>query len=257
MKYLVSFWFWFVFLTTAPLCTALGAVLWLLSWPVDRARRALHWMVTRWCYGLYMHAWPGWSVHVEGRELLPPGPCVLVSNHQSVADIFALMGLRHQFKFVAKASLFSVPMVGWLMSMMGYVRVVRRSPTAMTDMLEDCRHWLRQHMSVLIFPEGTYAADGVLLPFKRGAFKLALEERVPVVPVLIQGTTDLVVGDGPWLNPRARMRIRVLPPVPVEAMGADEVALAERVRGLFLAALTQEDRGKSGAMMSSITRSEV
>lgn len=240
MKYLVSFWFWVVFLVTAPVCTALGTLLLLVSWPFDPGRRALHWLVTRWCYGLYLHAWPGWEVRVEGRELLPPGPCVLVSNHQSMADIFALMGLRHQFKFVAKASLFSVPMVGWLMSMMGYVRVVRRSPTAMDRMLADCRHWLRQRMAVLIFPEGTYAQDGVLLPFKRGAFRLAMEEGVPLVPVLIQGTTSLVVGDGPWLSPRARMRVRVLPAVPPETFGSDDAALAERVRGLFLEALSQQ-----------------
>lgn len=240
MKHLVSFWFWVVFLTTAPVCTVLGTLLLLVSLPFDSGRRALHWFVTRWCYALYMHAWPGWSVRVEGRELLPSGPCVFVSNHQSMADIFALMGLRHQFKFVAKASLFSVPMVGWLMSMMGYVRVVRKSPTAMADMLEHCRLWLRQHMSVLIFPEGTYAMDGVLLPFKRGAFRLAMDEQVPVVPVVIQGTTDLIEGDGPWMNPHARVRVRVLPAVPPSTFGSDEVALAERVRGVFLEALSQK-----------------
>lgn len=240
MKRLVSFWFWVVFLTTAPVCTVVGTLLLLVTWPFDPGRRVLHWFVTRWCYGLYMHAWPGWSVRVEGRELLPPGPCVFVSNHQSMADIFALMGLRHQFKFVAKASLFSVPMVGWLMSMMGYVRVVRRSPTAMADMLEHCRIWLRQHMSVLIFPEGTYAMDGVLLPFKRGAFRLAIDEQVPVVPVVIQGTTDLIEGDGPWMNPHARVRVRVLPAVPPSAFGPDDAVLAEQVRGVFLEALSQK-----------------
>lgn len=240
MKYLVSFWFWVVFLLTSPVCLVLGTVLLLVTRPFDSGRRGLHWLVTRWCWWLYMHAWPGWSVRVEGRELLPPGPCVLVSNHQSMADIFALMGLRHQFKFVAKASLFSLPIVGWLMSMMGYVRVVRGRPTAMQDMLEDCRHWLHRRMSVLIFPEGTYAQDGVLLPFKRGAFRLAMEERVPVVPVLIQGTTDLVVGDGPWMNPHARVRVRVLPPVPPDTFGLDDAVLAERVRGLFLEALSRK-----------------
>jgi 1-acyl-sn-glycerol-3-phosphate acyltransferase len=240
VKYLVSLWFWVVFLLTSPVCLVLGTVLLLVTLPFDPGRRGLHWLVTRWCWWLYMHAWPGWSVRVEGRELLPPGPCVLVSNHQSMADIFALMGLRHQFKFVAKASLFSLPIVGWLMSMMGYVRVVRRSPTAMQEMLEDCRHWLHRRMAVLIFPEGTYAQDGVLLPFKRGAFRLAMEERVPLVPVLIQGTTGLVVGDGPWMNPHARVRVRVLPPVPPDTFGPDDAVLADRVRGVFLDAVSRK-----------------
>ncbi len=239
MKYLVSIWFWAVFLLTSPVCLVLGAVLMVLALPVDRERRALHWLVTRWCYGLYMHAWPGWSARVEGREHLPRGPCVFVSNHQSIADIFALMGMRHQFKFVAKASLFSVPLVGWLMTMMGYVRVVRRHPQAMQRMLEDCRGWLRRDMSVLIFPEGTYAQDGVRLPFKRGAFRLAMDEQVPLVPVVIQGTTDLVVGDGPWMNPHARVRVRVLPAISPDDFGPDDSVLAERVRGVILQALSQ------------------
>jgi 1-acyl-sn-glycerol-3-phosphate acyltransferase len=239
VKYLVSFWFWGVFLVTAPVCMVLGTVLLLVTLPFDPGRRALHWLVTRWCYFLYMHAWPGWDVRVHGRELLPAGPCVLVSNHQSMADIFTLMGLRYQFKFVAKASLFSLPIVGWLMSMMGYVRVRRKTPTAMADMLEHCRRWLRAHMAVLIFPEGTYAQDGVLLPFKRGAFRLAMDEGVPLVPVLIQGTTDLVVGDGPWMSPRARVSVRVLPAVPPDTFGTDDTVLAERVRAVFLDALSQ------------------
>jgi 1-acyl-sn-glycerol-3-phosphate acyltransferase len=156
-----------------------------------------------------------------------------------MADIFAAMGLFHPFKFVSKASLFRVPMVGWMMSLLRYVRVERGQPRSMRGMMEACRGWLRRGMAVLIFPEGTYGEVGRLLPFKRGAFRLAIEERVPVVPVVLQGTAQLVEGDGPWLSPRARVRVRVLPPVPVEALGEDEAELAERVRALLVEALTR------------------
>lgn len=225
------------FLLTAPVCTVLGALLWLVSAPFDPSRALLHAFVCRWCHVLYLRVWPGWRVRVEGRERLPRGPAVLVSNHQSAADIFAAMGLFHPFKFVSKASLFKLPMVGWLMSLMRYVPVERGQVHAMDRMLEDCRRWLRRGVAVLIFPEGTYAPPGQRLPFKRGAFRLAIEEKVPLVPVVLEGTTDVLEGDGPWMGPRASVRVRVLPPLPVESLGSDEAALAARVRALYFEAL--------------------
>lgn len=225
------------FLATAPVCAALGTLLWLVSAPFDRNRSLLHAFVCGWCHFLYLRLWPGWSVRVEGRELLPPGPAVLISNHQSAVDIVAAMGLLHPFKFVAKASLFKLPLVGWMMSLMRYVPVDRGHVHAMDRMLEDCRWWLSRGVAVLIFPEGTYAPPGQRLPFKRGAFRIAIEERVPVVPVVLEGTTDILEGDGPWMHPRASVRVRVLPPLPPESLGSDEAALATRVRALYFEAL--------------------
>jgi 1-acyl-sn-glycerol-3-phosphate acyltransferase len=233
MKYAVTAWFWFLFLTTAPVLFVLGLVLFLVAYPVDPDRRWLHALVCRWCHGLWLHASPGWRTRVEGRELLPSGPFVLVANHQSAADILAAMGLFHPYKFVAKASLFPIPIVGWMMSLLGYVPVKRGSTNSMGRMLEQCRRWLRRGMPVLIFPEGTYSQEG-LLRFKRGAFQLALEEHVPVVPVVIEGTPQLLAGDGLWMSPRASIRVRVLPPLPPESFAPDAVALAEQVRALYV-----------------------
>ena len=233
MKALVNLWFWAFFLVTAVPFTGVLVAVWLLTAPWDRERHQVHaWMC--WWGWVYLHLWPGWRVEVEGRELLPPGPCVLVANHQSMADVFAALCLRHPFKFVSKASLFRVPLVGLVMALAGYIAVERGRTRSMHAMLEECRRRLRRGVAVLLFPEGTYSEGRGLLPFKRGAFRLALEEKVPVVPVVLQGTTTLVEGDGPWLSPRARVRVRVLPPLPPESLGDDDAALAERVRGLFL-----------------------
>lgn len=240
MKYLATLWFWAVFGLTVVPGFLVGMVLWGVTLPFDPDRRLLHAYVCRWCFQ-YLRCWPGWSVRVTGREWLPEGPCVLVANHQSMADIFAAMGLFHSFKFVSKASLFGIPLVGWMMSLLRYVRVERGRPQSMRGMLDVCRAWLRGGMPVLIFPEGTYAQGRQRLPFRRGAFRLALEEKVPVVPVVLQGTTDLVEGDGPWMNARAHVSVRVLPPVHPEGFGADDGALADRVRGLFLQALGSHD----------------
>ncbi len=237
MSYLVTLWFGLVFLLTAPLCVAVGALLWLVSWPFDKDRALLHAFVCRWCHWLYLHAWPGWRVRVEGREHLPPGPSVIVCNHRSAADILAAMGLFHPFKFVSKASLFRVPLVGWMMRMLEYVPVVRGQVRSMDRMMEDCRQWLRRGVAVLIFPEGTYAPSRDMLPFKRGAFQLAIEEKVPVVPVVLEGTVDLLEGDGPWMGTRASIRVRVLPPLSAAEAGEDAAALSARVRALYAEAL--------------------
>jgi 1-acyl-sn-glycerol-3-phosphate acyltransferase len=110
------------------------------------------------------------------------------------------------------------------------VSVERGRPKSMHEMMEECRRWLRAGMSVMIFPEGTYSTDGHLLPFKSGAFVLAIEEQVPIAPVVIEGTPQLIYEDGPWLSVRARIRVKVMEPMPPETLGTDAEALAVKVR---------------------------
>ena len=83
-----------------------------------------------------------------------------------------------------------------------------------------------------MFPEATYAPGGALLHFKPGAFLLARDERVPMVPVLLSGTRDLVLGDGPWMAPRVDIRVRVLDPVEFTP-GEDPVHVAAEMRARF------------------------
>lgn len=238
MTFVVTALFWLVFAATAPIGFVLGLLLAAASAPFDRQRRLVHLFICRWCF-TYLKLNPLWDVRVEERGRIPPGPSVFVANHQSMADIVACMGLIRSFKFVSKSSLFSLPLVGWMMSLAKYVSVERGKPHSTQQMLDRCRYWLRRGMPVLIFPEGTYSTDGQLLPFKRGASVLAIEEAVPIVPVLIEGTSGLVVEDGPWLNPRCRIRITVLEPIEVSALGKDDEELTGRLRALFAGALNQ------------------
>lgn len=231
LRLLVTAIFWITFALTSPLVLAISAVLALVT-SFDPERRIVHAFVCRASFN-YLRLCPGWDVKVLHRERLPEGSAVLVANHQSMADIVAVMGLFHPFKFVSKASLFSVPLVGWVMSLARYVRVERGRPRSMQQMLDACRTWLARGMPVLLFPEGTYSPDGQMLPFRRGAFRLAIEQKVPIVPVVIRGTRDLVIEDGPWLNPRCRIRLTVLPPIEPAALGEDDQALAERVRRMM------------------------
>jgi 1-acyl-sn-glycerol-3-phosphate acyltransferase len=227
----VTLLFWAVAaLSMPPLFLVLG-LLFVVTAPFDADRRVLHAFVCRVCHG-YLHLNPFWRVRVEGRERIPRGASVLVANHQSLADVATCMGLHLPFKFVSKASLFSLPLVGWAMSMLRYIRLERGRPHSTRRMLDECRGWLRRGMAVLMFPEGTYAPDAPLLHFKPGAFVLARDEQVPLVPVLLTGTRDLVLGDGPWMAPRVDIRVRVLDPVELPA-GADVVHVAAEMRARF------------------------
>ncbi len=239
MRFFVTFWYWLVFCPTIVFGWCLAVPLWLATMPFDPSQKILHLFVNTWVFQ-YLKIWPGWSVKVLHRDRIPKGPCVFVVNHQSMADVVAVMGLRTQYKFVSKETLFTLPIVGWTMKMLKYIRVERGKPHSMHQMVEECRSWIRKGVPVLIFPEGTYASDPKkLLPFKRGAFMIALEEKVPLVPVFLRGTTELIHEDGPWMSPRARITVEVQEPIVPLPDETDE-ALASRTRRLFATALGKE-----------------
>jgi 1-acyl-sn-glycerol-3-phosphate acyltransferase len=228
-----------VVVVTAPICVLLGVTLWALTLPFDRNRRLLHAFVCRWCVG-YLRLNPAWHLEVVGRERLPQGPAVLVANHQSALDIVAAMALFRPYKFVSKVSLFQVPLLGWMMGLIRHVPLDRGRLHSTGAMLETCRAWLRKGVAVFFFPEGTYGDGHRLLPFRAGAFLLAIEEQVPLVPLLIEGTREVLAGDGPWFNVRGRVRVTVLESH-VPPKEADAEALAEEVRAMYEALARPSD----------------
>jgi 1-acyl-sn-glycerol-3-phosphate acyltransferase len=143
------------------------------------------------------------------------------------------MALPASFKFVSKASLFEVPALGWMMRQLRYVSLERGRLRSMEAMLATCGALLRSGERVLIFPEATYATGGRRLPFRRGAFRLAQLTQVPVVLVTIEGTAELVAGDGPWFSPRGEVRVEVRAVEPAPAPEAELAPLVAEVRGRY------------------------
>lgn len=241
MRYLSTAFLWGSVLVTLPAGYVLALGLLAVTAPFDRRRVLLHRFVCGWCH-LYLRFWPGWRVRVEGRHNLPPGPCVMVANHQSMADILALMGLRADFKFVSKASLFQVPLVGWMMRQLKYVALERGKHGSHADMLVTCGALLEAGEKVLIFPEGTYASGPERLPFKRGAFRLAQKAQVPLVPVVLEGTGALVFEDGPWFSPSARVTVKVMEPIAPPPPELDDEPWVREVEARYEAWLQQPVR---------------
>ncbi len=234
MKHILSAFFWlYLVLSLMAFWFAVIGV-WIILLPFDRRRRFSHWYAWTWA-NHYVALSPFWRVHIEGREWIRNDrPYVLVANHQSIADIFVLFGLRKHFKWVAKHSVFKVPFLGWMMWMAGYVGIRRGDPKSREHMMRRCGELLADGSSVMIFPEGTRHGDGVIHPFRRGAFQLALEAKVPIVPIVIDGTVD-ALPRGTWVfqqTGKLDIQVRVLEPVPCEAADTPEM-LATRVREIM------------------------
>jgi len=184
-----------------------------LTWPLDPKRRLAHGLASRWGRAIFWCI-PSWRVSVEGQAQLDARqPYILVSNHQSLLDIMALCHLRQPFKWVAKASLFDIPLMGWAMLLAGYIKLSRGEHGSIRRTYERARRWLASGISVFFFPEGTRSRTGQLGPFKNGAFKLAMDTQIPIVPIVITGTRDMLVR-GSWLfGWGGQVRITVLAPL--------------------------------------------
>ncbi len=202
--------YWAFFVLTLPFLFAIALVVWLVTLPLDRRRLALHLWSCVWGT-FYIVANPLWQVRVTGRERVPwQGAAVLVANHLSILDILVLYALFRPFKWVAKAELFRIPFVGWNMWINDYVPLWRGDRDSIRHMMDHCRAHLARGTPLLLFPEGTRSRDGRLQAFKDGAFRLAAEANVPIIPVAITGTSDALPKHGLVLRQRMDARVTVL-----------------------------------------------
>jgi 1-acyl-sn-glycerol-3-phosphate acyltransferase len=214
------------------------AALLLLTAPFDR-NRAVAGRFLRLVGVLITMTFPPWRLRVEGRWP-GKGPFVVVANHQSILDILLLSRLPREMKWVAKEELFKTPWVGWMLRMAGDIPIRRGDAESGGEALARAKEYLARGMNVMMFPEGTRSARGTLLPFKSGAFRLALEAGVAVLPVAVHGTAEGMPKGGPWVRP-CRAFARILSPVEVAGRGVEATtALRDEVRRKIAAELPAE-----------------
>ncbi len=182
---------------------------------------------------------PLWRFSVEGR---PPADvrtaaCVVVANHESSADPFLLSTLPWDMRWVAKEELFRSPLLGRLLRWGGDIPLRRGDGASVRDMMEAARATLAGGLPVMLFPEGTRSADGSLGRFKDGAFQLAVEAGVPILPLAIEGTRACRPKGSLWFG-AAAARVRVLAPIATSGLSAADVpALRELARARIAEAL--------------------
>jgi 1-acyl-sn-glycerol-3-phosphate acyltransferase len=158
-----------------------------------------------------------WQITITGREKLDPKQTyVVVSNHQSLADIPVISYLKLNTKWLAKASLFRFPVVGWMMRISGDIPVERSDRQDSAKAKLQCAHYLRQGCSVVFFPEGTRSRDGEVLPFKDGPFSLAIQEHIRVLPLVVDGSGSALPRNTWMFGPTSHIRLQVLEPVSAE-----------------------------------------
>lgn len=174
------------------------------------------------------------------------GPYVIVCNHESFADLLLVGSLPMEMKWLSKAALGRIPFLGWMMRMAGDVLVDRGDPESRSEALEELGRWIERGASVIVFPEGTRSPTDELLPFRNGAFRLAVEAGAPVLPLAVAGTRE-AIRKGSIVFLPARPVLMVLEPVRVEGLGPEDVEeLREEVRSRIAAARRRVRPGSPG-----------
>ena len=175
-------------------------------------------------------------VTVKGFSNIDPDkPYIFMPNHMSNGDIPVLLAhLKVQFRWLAKAELFRVPLLGFAMKRAGYISIDRSNRKSAFESLARAAQTIRNGRSVLIFPEGTRSRDQSIKAFKKGGFVLAVESGVPIVPVVIHGTWRIMSKNGLMIRP-GNVTLEILEPIETRdySRGTKD-ELLERVRGVIV-----------------------
>jgi 1-acyl-sn-glycerol-3-phosphate acyltransferase len=198
----------------------------------DRERRRLR--TGRWFrrLGRVLAKVNPWRIQISGLENLDANQVyVIVSNHQSLADIPVIAHLQVDTKWLAKAELFQLPVVGWMLRMAGDVPIERSDCRSGAKALLQCARYLRRHCSVVFFPEGTRSPDGQVLPFNEGPFQLAIREQVQILPLVVEGS-GMALPRSSWIFGRTQnIYLRILEAVSVDGWNIEQSAsLRDAVR---------------------------
>ncbi|HEY5610399.1 MAG TPA: lysophospholipid acyltransferase family protein [Thermoanaerobaculia bacterium] len=207
---------WVVFVSTiatliyAPLVTVV-ALLWRSNAAfIDR-------LIRQWARAIVRSA--GIDLRVEGQELLDPSRrYIFLPNHASYFDIPCIFaGIEQPTRFMAKASLFKIPIFGWGLSAAGFIPVDRKNRKTAVQSFDLAASRIREGHSIVIFPEEGRTRTGKMKPFQRGGFLLALKSGLPIMPLAIAGTWEVM--------PATRFRVtagpvtlRIAPPIETESM---------------------------------------
>lgn len=212
----VSTLVWIVCVSAMYIHFIIFFILWIFSLPFDRKHyftQKLTWYLAT----FYVIIYPFWDIEFINRQkLIKNKACIAVSNHQSLLDILILFHLYAYFVWVSKVENFRIPTLGWLMTINRYISVNRSDPKTFPKMFERIAKALKNNKTVMIFPEGTRSLTGKLGHFKDGAFKAAIENKVPIIPIVVNGTGRLLPKEGMMISGKTKIIIKVLDEIPYE-----------------------------------------
>lgn len=191
----------------------IAVVLRLITTPFDSRLLVLNFFSHLWG-SLYFWTNPFWSLEIRGREHLPNNrPVVFISNHLSTIDVLVASRLFTHFKWVSKIENFTIPFIGWTMYLNKYVAIKRGGLSSIKSMMKQSKAHLSNGSPIFIFPEGSRAQDGILKSFKTGAFKIAQEANVDIIPIVLTGTDKAVPKNSLHFKGHQHIKVEVLAPI--------------------------------------------
>lgn len=216
MKAITSIAIWIVLSALTIILFFVEVILTIILFPFDKKRKIIHSQCFWWAKAV-IGCNPYWHVKVSGLENIDENKTyVVVANHQSLADIVVIYMTFMQFKWVAKDSLFKIPFIGWCLSLTKHIRLSRGRIGSIKKAYREAVAWLRKDMSVVFFPEGTRSKTGKIGKFQSGAFKLAIQEKRPILPIVIDGTSE-AIPKGSWVfETELFAKLTVLAPIETE-----------------------------------------
>lgn len=232
---MLSIWSWFALGVIVIVWTPMVAVVRLVTMPFDSGAYAAGYLFRKLTV-VHERLTPLWTFTTSGT--LPDDmrrPYVVVSNHESFVDILLISHLPTEMKWMSKIEMLRIPLIGWMMRLARDIPLERGDATSTAKALDNARERLASKVSVMIFPEGTRSKTGELRTFKTGAFRLAIEAQVPVLPLAVYGTRD-ALRKHDWRLGYAKAEVRVLDPISTEGLTMDDIAdLSERTRAAIVA----------------------
>ena len=230
MKAIVSAGIWIVLTALTIILFFVEAILTIILFSFDKKRKIIHSQCFWWAKAV-IGCNPYWHLQVSGLENIDKEKTyVVVANHQSLADIAVMYETFMQFKWVAKDSLFKIPFIGWCLSLTKHIRLSRGRIGSIKKAYREATDWLKRDMSVVFFPEGTRSETGKIGKFQSGAFKLAIQERRPILPIVIDGTSE-AIPKGSWVfETEVFAKLTVLAPIETENLQpSDFISLKDAV----------------------------
>lgn len=236
---------WLVFMPIFVLLTILTALTVMIFAPIFGSR---HWGYVPPKWWSRLTCWLALCrIKSSGHENLDKNQSyVFVANHQGAFDIFLTYGFLNQsIKWVQKASLRKIPLVGYASKTAGHVFVDNSSPAARANTIKEAKKQIVDGVSIMLFPEGARSRTGKLSRFKRGAYQIAYDLKLPIVPLTLNGPFDVLKRGTMTLKP-SKLELIIHKPIPTANLSeADIPALIEESKEIIHSALWEKYKDKN------------
>jgi len=219
-KYIYNAILWLYALVSSTILMVITLIVFVLVYPFDPQRKVMHKMSLFW--GLhYLWINPLWKIEYKcAANIDKKKSYVIISNHQSMIDICLVYKIPLIFKWVSKKEVFKMPFIGWLLKLHGDILIDRGDRQSTKKMFKEAESWVQKGCSISIFPEGTRSTDGKIAEFKEGAFMIAKLNKLPILPVVIEGSRDILPVKGAIVGFKATAKLHVLPEISAETVSS-------------------------------------